>query len=202
MMSSVELKRDAGPIMTTPSRSFTSTLLLPFEWLNDLLSRDFRLRRQGCRFRVVAERPERPSRLSTTGPGSRPADSQIDIASQIQIELRQLVNQHTQTRQLMRHLGYIERTLRLGGPDAMNDIPLDVLARGYEQLKSIVRDWSSPGLSELRSRLAMTIAAKEEETRKNQPANSGLSEFFTTTRLQVSEGTASDFHSAQQTWAK
>lgn len=120
----------------------------------------------------------------------------------MELELRQLINQHAQTRQLMRHLGYIERSMRLGGPKALNEIPLDVLSKGHAQLNSIVRDWSSPGLSELRSRLAVSIAAKEEEASHPRSTPARASDFFGVSRMHVSEGTASQFQAAEQTWGK
>jgi hypothetical protein len=101
----------------------------------------------------------------------------------------------------MRHLGYIERAMRKNGPDALDDIPLDVLSKGFTQLKSLVTDWSRPGLAELRSRLSILIAAKEEELRRKQP-NSRLSDFFTSTRMQVSEATPSDFVAVEKNWSR
>lgn len=176
-------------------------LLQPLAGLNRLLSSDFKLRRQDGRLRVVVEQvqpsPPSPSQAATP---SRPA-SAADIALSMQVELRQLITQHQKTRQLMRHLGYIERTLRKNGPDALDDIPLNVLSKGFSQLKSIVSDWSPPGLSELRSRLSILIAAKEEEARSKH-GNSRLSDFFTTTRMQVSEATPSDFVAVQKNWSK
>jgi len=181
-------------------RSPVALLLRPLAWLNDLLSSDFKLRRQGGRLRVVVEQPERSSRLhSQPAPPTRPPTA--DIALTMQLELRHLITQHAGTRQLMRHLGYIERAMRKNGPDALDDIPLDVLSKGFTQLKSLVTDWSRPGLAELRSRLSILIAAKEEELRKKQ-SNSRLSDFFTSTRMQVSEATPSDFVAVEKNWSR
>ncbi|RQP24824.1 hypothetical protein DZC73_08065 [Albitalea terrae] len=176
-------------------------LLQPLVLLNRLLTSDFKLRRQGGRLRVVVEQPARSSRTnSQPAPVSRPAPA-ADIELTMQIELRHLLTQHNGTRRLMRHLGYIERALRKDGPEALDGIPLEVLSKGFAQLKSIVTDWSCPGLSELRSRLSILIAAKEEEARSKH-GHSRLSDFFTTTRLQVSEATPSDFVEVQKTWSK
>jgi hypothetical protein len=174
-------------------------LLQPLAWLRRLLSSDFKLRRQGGRLRVVVQQPVRPSRLqSQPAPPTRPPAA--DIALTMQIELRHLLTQHAGTRRLMRHLGFIERALRKEGPDALDKIPLEVLGKGFAQLKSIVTDWSCPGLAELRSRLSILIAAKEEEARRKH-GNSRLSDFFTTTRMQVSEGTPSDFVAVEKNWS-
>ena len=183
------------------NRSLLALLLQPFAWLNRMLSSDFKLRRQDGRLRVVVEPTGPPSRLpSQPAPQTRPAPA-ADIALNMQTELRHLLTQHHKARQVARHLGYIERALRANGPDALNDIPLNVLNKGFTQLKRLVSDWSSPGLAELRSRLSILIAAKEEEQRK-QHGHSRLSDFFTTTRLQVTEGTPSDFVEVQKTWTR
>lgn len=181
-------------------RSIIARLLWPFTALQDLLERDFKLRRVRGRLRVVVEQPARSSRLhSQPAANTRPAPAD-DAASAMQVELRQLIGRHNGTRDLMRHLCYIERALRLGGPAALDDIPLEVLSKGLAQLKSLVNDWGRAGITDLRSRLSILVAAKEEELRARQPTNSGLSEFFTTTRIQVSEATPSDFQAAQKNW--
>jgi hypothetical protein len=125
----------------------------------------------------------------------------VDSVTQgMHADLRRLLRQHSQTRELMRHLSFVERALRLGGPNALDAIPLEVLNKGLAQLKSLVTDWHQPGIAELRSRLSILIAAKEEELRAQQPASGRLSDFFTTTKVQVSEGTPSDFRAAEQDW--
>lgn len=182
-------------------RSVSSFITRAFLGFDSLLNRRFKLRRDGGRIRLTSSPPAGASRPPSRGVHTHSAPDG-DIAAAMESELRQLINQHTKTRQLMRHLGYIERSIRLGGPKMLNDIPLDVLCKGHAQLKSIVHDWSSPGLSELRSRLAVTIAAKEEEASHPRSTPARTSDFFTASRMHVSEATASQFQAAEQTWAK
>ena len=172
----------------------------PLRWLQALLDSDFKLRRKGRRLCIVVERPGDESRLSTL-PAPSTQSAPVDSATQgMHAELRRLLRQHQQTRDLMRHLSYVERALRLGGGRALDDIPLEVLCKALAQLKSLVTDWHQPGIAELRSRLSILVAAKEEELRAQQPGNGRLSDFFTTTKVQVSEGTPSDFRAVEQDW--
>ena len=184
-----------------PIISIAALLLRPFVWLERLLTRDMKLQCRGGRIRLVDKEPVHSTRPPPAASAPRP-DPSDDIELTMQTDLHQLITQHAQTRQLMRHLGYIEHTLRRRGADALGDIPLDVLTKGNEQLKSLVRDWSRVGLSELRSRLAVTIAAKENEAQKANGGNSDLSDFNTTSRLQVSEATPSDFQAVETAWTK
>jgi hypothetical protein len=181
----------------------------PWRWLQALLQSDFKLRRDGHRLRIVVERPGDDSRLaslsSTSSTSVMSAAStlsapQDSVTQGLHAPLRRLLKQHQQTRDLMRHLSYVERALRLGGANALDDIPLEVLAKALPQLKTLVTDWQQPGIADLRSRLSVLVATKEEAQRAMQPANSRLSDFFTTTRMQVSEGTASDFQAVAQDW--
>jgi hypothetical protein len=116
-------------------------------------------------------------------------------------ELHQLLAQHGATRKLMRHLAYLERTLRLAGPDALPSLPLDVLKKSLAQLEDLVADWSSPGLAQLRLQITMVVADKEDESREFHPSVDMLSDFTASRRMQVSEASASDFEAAAQAWA-
>ena len=93
----------------------------------------------------------------------------VPIPSEMQTELRQLLDQHQQARNMMRHLGYVERTLGLMGPDALAQLPLDVIRKASDQLEQLVTDWSTPGLAELRLRLAMALSDLEEQAAAKAP---------------------------------
>jgi len=184
-------------------RSLLAALMRPLSAAQALLDSDFKLRREGRRLRIVVERPGGESSLgslpATQAPSAQPAP--MDSVTQgMHADLRRLLKQHGKTRELMRHLAYVERALRLDGVHALDKIPLEVLGKSLAQLKSLVTDWRQPGIAELRSRLSILIAAKEEELRAAQPSSDRLSDFFTTTKVQVSEATPSDFRSVEQDW--
>lgn len=79
----------------------------------------------------------------------------------MQKELRRLLRQHPQTKKLLRHLAYVERTLRHEGLKAVDELPLDVLAKALTQLETLVVNWSALGLGELRSRLSLLVKNKK-----------------------------------------
>ncbi|XVJ70313.1 MAG: hypothetical protein HEQ39_12190 [Rhizobacter sp.] len=76
-------------------------------------------------------------------------------------ELRELLRQHPQTKKLLRHLAYVEQTLRHDGLQAVDDLPMDVLHKALTQLETLVANWSALGLGEIRSRLSLLIKNKK-----------------------------------------
>ena len=72
-------------------------------------------------------------------------------------ELYLLLEQHPESRTLMRHLDLVERTLRAEGFTAVEALPVPVLSKALAQLERLVWDWSPAGLAELRSRLAILV---------------------------------------------
>ena len=80
-------------------------------------------------------------------------------------DLYELMQQHPSSRQLMRHLDLVERTLRHEGYTAVEALPVRVIAKALTQLEKLVWDWSAPGLAELRSRLAVMVKNRQPEAR-------------------------------------
>ena len=184
--------------------------LWPLRWLKRQLGRQLRLRIDGRRLRLVLEdddvnaaaapKAQAPAAADAASASTVPARDAAP--SPMQLELKRLLGQHAQARHLMRHLGYVERSLALAGPEALSELPIEVLTKASQQLQQLVADWSSPGLAELRLRLAMAVADKEEAEKHFQPTNSALSDFDTPHRLQVMEGSASEFRAIDSDWKK
>jgi hypothetical protein len=131
-----------------------------------------RLQFSGRRLRIVLQDPNAP--MHAAAPRARaaapvdnhapqPSATASDQPDPMLDELRELLTQHGGTRQLMRYLAYLERTLKLFGAEALNDLPLEVLRKSLIQLEELVTDWSSPGLVQLRLQLTMLVAEKEDE---------------------------------------
>jgi hypothetical protein len=76
-------------------------------------------------------------------------------------ELYQLLEQHPTSRELMRHLDLVERTLRQEGFTAVEALPVRVIAKALGQLERLVWDWTPEGLAELRSRLAVIVKTRQ-----------------------------------------
>jgi hypothetical protein len=82
---------------------------------------------------------------------------------QMRRDLYSLLERHPASRQTMRHLDLIERTLRRMDIDAVEALPVKVLAKGLDELEALVRDWSAEGLAEVRSRLAVKVKERRHE---------------------------------------
>ncbi len=100
----------------------------------------------------------------------------------------------------MRYLAYTERTLKLGGPEALAHMPVEVMRKTLEQLQELVTDWSSAGLAELRMQLEVLIAEKEEVSNQTFGSTDTPSDFDTPRKLHVEEATVSQFQAAERGW--
>lgn len=74
-----------------------------------------------------------------------------------------MLEQHPASRELVRSLALVERTLQRSGFDGVDKLPQRVLARALAELERLVWDWSPVGLAELRSRLAVLVKNKPVE---------------------------------------
>ena len=108
------------------------------------------------------------SRRSDTHDAAKRAGTTSVGHRQMRRELYTLLQRHPASRQMMRHLDVIERTLRRTGIEAVEALPVKVLARGLDELEAVVWDWSQPGLAEVRSRLA--VEGKRRRHEANAPA--------------------------------
>jgi len=96
-------------------------------------------------------------------PGSRKAPGLSVGHKQMRRDLYTLLERHPASRQTMRHLDLIERTLRRIDIDAVEALPIKVLAKGLDELEALVWDWSPVGLATLRSCLAVTVKLRRHE---------------------------------------
>jgi hypothetical protein len=155
-----------APMPTRPTASPSSPrrvplLLLPLHWVRCFFSRPLTLVREGGRWQIAfapSRLPESPQAPAKVRPTARvPAsDAGPEEPPNVMLrELRALLGKHADARQLLRHLAYVERTLRLDDADALDRLPPGLAHKALQQLEGLVDDWSTPGLAELRLRLAM-----------------------------------------------
>jgi hypothetical protein len=130
-------------------------------WVGHRLGRSIEVRGRGLQMRLVVKKvvvasdaPQFPGMVSLKSLSK-------DRLALMQKELRGLLRQHPQTKKLLRHLAYVERTLRHDGLKAVDDLPLDVLSKALTQLESLVVNWSALGLGEMRSRLSLLVKNKK-----------------------------------------
>lgn len=113
--------------------------------------------------------------------------------------LKQLLNAHPMTRQLMRHLVYVEAALQRQGVAAFTDVPVEVLARALEQFESLVTNWSNLQLAELRSKLSVAVVGRSRDAFYG-PGGERASDFHTASRLQVDDVSHSMFLQIEESY--
>ncbi len=195
--------KPATPVQRPP------LLLMPFLVIKRLLSSQVKLRRRDGGLRVVLRAegeatipPPADQDLVSTAPAGLAVDAAKPAHDihRMHDELDQLLARHHHTRHFMRYLAYTERTLKLGGPEALAHMPVEVMRKTLEQLQELVTDWSSAGLAELRMQLEVLIAEKEEVSNQTFGSTDTPSDFDTPRKLHVEEATVSQFQAAERGW--
>jgi len=125
-------------------------------------------------------------------------DPAIAEAAPLRQALKQLLDLHPSSRQLMRHLGYVERALARQGTRALDEVPVEVMETALEQLDAIVSNWSDRDLADLRSRMAVAIKRRSEEAFFGPDDDARRSDFATASRLLVGDVAHSVFEELQR----
>jgi hypothetical protein len=89
-------------------------------------------------------------------------------------DLYTLLEQHPTSRSVMRYLDLVERTLRRGGIEALEALPIRVIAKALNEMERLVWDWSPMGLAELRSRMAVMVKTRPPEAERSAPSTHTL----------------------------
>jgi hypothetical protein len=118
-------------------------------------------------------------------------------------DLYELMQQHPTSRQLMRHLDLVERTLRQEGYTAVEALPVRVISKALTQLEKLVWDWSAPGLAELRSRLAVMVKNRKPEAEQEAASTAALELDMAThhSAADVTEVDHAAFEEMERSWA-
>lgn len=149
-------------------------------WLRSLLTQNVKLERRGLNVHVVLEPA---AAQDTTAPGN----SAGEALRRAHAELRDLLDRHPDTRHLMRHLAYVERTIARSGSRAFGQVPAPVLERALEQLEMMLRDEHDHAIAPLRERLQRAL-------RERPPARS------VEAAVDVSEASHSLFDEMEKSW--
>jgi hypothetical protein len=159
----------------------------------DLLSVQVAFERRGRGLHVVFRRRS----AVRSAAAAAAAQQAIDEAAPLRRALKLLLDRHPLTRQLMRHLAYIEHALAKQGLRALAEVPVDVLSVALDQIDAIVTNWSDRELADLRSRMA--VAYKERALFGDDPAGGdGRSAFLAGSRLMVEEASHSVFQELER----
>lgn len=170
-----------------PSRKSGSSS--PVTWVRDLFQRPVKLELRGAQVHLrLGEKDDRQG-ASTSG------TSAGEALRRGHGDLRALLRRHPETRQLMRHLAFVEQTIgRFGSRAIQREIPVPVLRKGIEQLDLLVQGAPTEGLVYLRARMAAAISARsaaveiDEET-ETRPGS-----------LEVTEASHSLFDEMERSW--
>jgi hypothetical protein len=159
----------------------------PWYWLQDLLRRPVRLERRGLQIHVTLAPPVSVQTLA----GTVSVMGSGEALREAHMELRALLDQHPKARSTMRHLAFLEKSLRRHGARAFRqELPVPVLKKCQEQLDLLAAGDSSAGIAELRHRLRSAVA-----DRAHEPSGFGLSQ-----PVHVSEASHSLFDEMERSW--
>jgi len=160
----------------------------------DLLSLQVAFERRGRSWRIVFRRKS----VARSAAASAAAQRAIDEAAPLRQALKRLLDRHPQTRQLMRHLAYVEHALAKQGLGALAEVPVDVLSVALDQIDAIVINWSDRELADLRSRMAVTYKERALFGDFDPAGGDGRSAFLADSRLMVEDASHSVFQELER----
>ena len=157
-------------------------LTWPFRKLSQIFFADVKLKREGGNLNVkLIPKDNDPSRQRALAKSKE----QLELAS-IALALKILLDSHPATRRVMRHLVFFETVFGASGLKATHDVPIEVLTEALKQLESLVTNWSSRDLSDLRSKMSVAIVSRSKDPFCS-PGGEKVSDFNTDSRLQVDD---------------
>ncbi len=127
-------------------------------------------------------------------------DERRQRVRRIKSDLQHLLGQHPASRQLLRHLALVERTLGRGGLEALDELPVRVIAHALDELERLVWDWSPAGLAELRSRMAVMVKTRPTETRRETALRESM-QVDTVLDADVTEVEHTVYEAMERSWA-
>lgn len=102
--------------------------------------------------------PTREHENTRPEPAVRALQATPDAIRAMLDEMRRVLDEDESHRQVFRHLARFERKFAKYGLRAVGELPIDQLRRALADFESLVRNWSSASLADLRSRMAVVLA--------------------------------------------
>lgn len=137
-------------------------------------------------------------------PGQGPQRVRLSSADMraMRDEMRAVLDAQPSNRQAFRHLARFERKFSQRGIRAVEEVPVEQLRRALRDFEALVRNWSSPSLADLRSRMAVALADRSSAASVWIAANT-VSKVFTpeetmSNRLSRHATTTVSFRHSQQ----
>jgi hypothetical protein len=126
---------------------------------------------------------------SVGSPGARLTADELAI---VRKDLRLVLDQHPESRAVMRHVRALEYGLHRKGRHAIEEMPIEMLRLGLGQVDLLAGSRRLPGLSLLRSKAAVSIAERERiaaarERNRQQQLDVEVGDASHTTFLEANE---------------
>lgn len=160
------------------------------QWLSGLFGR---------RGDAAEDDADKAARRSEGGAGSANTVTGRQLR-QAHLELGELLDAHPDTRQLMRHLHYVERALTRHGSRALERVPSKVLVTALEQFERLVGQAPSEGLAAMKLHLQGSLLAKGVPIGRRRVVVDEDSLFGDPSAVDVSEATPSMFDETERSW--
>ncbi len=126
-----------------------------------LIARTFVSQNEARKLRSRTPRPKpvtREHEPTRPEPAIQALQATADTTRVMAQELRRVLDEDESHRQTYRHLARFERKFAKYGLRTVERLPVDQLRRALSDFESLVRNWSSPNLADLRSRMAVVLA--------------------------------------------
>lgn len=118
--------------------------------------------------------------------------------------LKVVLGMHSQTRNILRHLTFVESAMMRTGFAALDEVPAHVLELAIEQFEALVINISDPSLGTLRAKMANAMTVRENggvaSPEHQIVVDTTPSDFMSDDRLIVKEATFSNFMDAEKEW--
>lgn len=102
--------------------------------------------------------PARESEDTRPEPAIRSLQGTVEVVRAMRVELGRVLDGDDSHRHTYRHLARFERKFDKYGLRTIEQLPVDQLRRALREFEALVRNWSSPSLADLRSRMAVVLA--------------------------------------------
>ena len=102
--------------------------------------------------------PAREAADTRPEPAIRSLQGTVETVRAMRLELGKALDGDDSHRQTYRHLARFERKFDKHGLRTIEQLPVEQLRRALREFEALVRNWSSPSLADLRSRMAVVLA--------------------------------------------
>jgi hypothetical protein len=133
-------------------------------------------------------------------PRAKQPDAHLTPDEWVQVcaDLDTVLNQHANSRQVMRYVAMLERAFQKKGRKVIEVLPIELVRKALEQLNTLGAHRELAGISLLRSKAAISIAQREYRmTQRDQLRRQAERE-----KIHVEDATHSEFMFATDEWER